>query len=413
VRILWVKANKIFPVHSGGDLRSFHILQELARRHELTFLSYYDGAVDERYEREVEERLPGALCVCTGSRKDSTMARGLDYLAHARDDAPYAVGRFASAIVREELKQCLADPEPDVVVCDFLDAAINFPERLTAPSVLFQHNVESEIWRRHAETGTNGVKRLVYRREYMRMLAYEKAAVRKFQHVIAVSEHDRRLMSEWVDPARITVVPTGVDLAQYAPDNFGPEPGPLVMFTGAMDWEPNIDATEYFCRDIWPGVKTAVPAARLRVVGRNPGRRVQALASDSVEVTGRVASVVEHLKQAAVVVVPLRIGGGTRLKIYEAMAAEKAVISTSVGAEGLDVHDGRDIILADSAKAFRDSVVALLQDRDLRKRYERAAAELIAGCGWPAVTSKFEAVLQRVAGMAADVSEELAPVARN
>lgn len=413
MRILWVKANKIFPVHSGGDLRSFHILQELARRHELTFLSYYDGAVDERYEREVEEQLPGALCACTGSRKDSTMARGLDYLAHALDDAPYAVGRFASAIVREKLKQCLADPEPDVVMCDFLDAAINFPERLTAPSVLFQHNVESEIWRRHAETETNGAKRLLYGRECRRMLSYEKAAVRKFQHVIAVSEHDRRLMSEWVDAARITVVPTGVDLGQYAPEDSGREPGALVMFTGAMDWEPNIDAMEYFCRDIWPGVKAAVPAARLRVVGRNPGRRVRILGSDSVEVTGRVPSVIEHLEQAAVVVVPLRIGGGTRLKIYEAMAAGKAVVSTSVGAEGLDVHDGRDIILADSAKAFRDSVVALLQDRDLRKRYERAAAELAAGCGWPAVTSKFEAVLQQVAGMAAGVSEELAPAARS
>jgi len=413
VRILWVKANKIFPVHSGGDLRSFHILQELARRHEVTFLSYYDGAVDERYEREVEERLPGALCVCTGNRKDSTMARGLDYLTHALDDAPYAVGRFASAIVRKELKRCLAEPEPDVVVCDFLDAAINFPERLTAPSVLFQHNVESEIWRRHAEAETNGAKRLLYRRECRRMLSYEKVAVRKFHHVIAVSEHDRRLMSEWVDAARITVVPTGVDLQQYGPENSGCEPEPLVMFTGAMDWEPNIDAMEYFCRDIWPGVRAAVPAARLRVVGRNPGRRVLDLASDSVEVTGRVPSVVEHLQQAAVVVVPLRIGGGTRLKIYEAMAAGKAVVSTTVGAEGLDVHDGRDIILADSPQAFRDSVVALLQDRDLRRRYERAAAELAAGCGWPAVASKFEAVLQQVAGMAASVSEELAPAAGN
>jgi glycosyltransferase involved in cell wall biosynthesis len=112
-------------------------------------------------------------------------------------------------------------------------------------------------------------------------------------------------------------------------------------------------------------------------------------------------------------VVPLRIGGGTRLKIYEAMAAGKAVVSTSVGAEGLDVHDGRDIILADSAKAFRDSVVALLQERDLRQRYERAAAELAAGCGWPGVAKKFEAVLQQVAGIAAAVSEELAPAARN
>jgi len=408
VRILWVKANKILPVHSGGDLRSFHVLRELAQRHELKFLSYYDGPADAGYEKELAERLPGAVCVSAG-RKKSSVARALDYLAHALEEAPYAVSRFRSARVREKVKDCFRDWRPDIAVCDFLDAAINFPEPLTIPAVLFQHNVESEIWRRHAETESNPVKRLVYGWEYRRILAYEKAAVRKFQHVISVSEHDRELMSRWVDGARVTVVPTGVDLAQYAPDGGGREPEPLVIFTGAMDWEPNIDAMEYMCREIWPLVTSRVAAARLRIVGRNPGRRVRSLASDSVEVTGRVPSMVEHLREVAVVVVPLRVGGGTRLKIYEAMAAGKVVVSTSVGAEGLDVHPGRDIVLADSAKDFADAVVALLQDGALRRSYEREAAGLAAKCGWPAVGKKFEAVLERVAGVKSGTTGDFAP----
>jgi glycosyltransferase involved in cell wall biosynthesis len=232
--------------------------------------------------------------------------------------------------------------------------------------------------------------------EFKRILAYEEAAVKRFHHVIAVSEHDRKLMSRWVDPARVTVVPTGVDLRQYVPDDSGREPEPLVMFVGAMDWEPNIDAVEYFCKEIWPLVLTRIPAARFRIVGRNPDRRVQSLASSSVEVTGRVPSVIDQLREAAVVVVPLRIGGGTRLKIYEAMAAGKAVVSTSVGAEGLDVHHDRDIVLADSSGAFIDSIVTLLQDSLLRKRYERSAAELAGKHGWEAVGKKFEAVLEGV-----------------
>jgi glycosyltransferase involved in cell wall biosynthesis len=154
---------------------------------------------------------------------------------------------------------------------------------------------------------------------------------------------------------------------------------------------------EYFCREVWPAIRADVPEARLRIVGRNPVRRIKTLASDTIEVTGRVPSVVEHLRQSAVVIVPLRIGGGTRLKIYEAMAAAKAVVSTTVGAEGLDVQHGRDIILADDARAFSQAVIMLLRDRDLRRRYEKAAAETAARYDWPSIGQRFSEVLQSVA----------------
>lgn len=394
MRILWVKANKILPVHSGGDLRSFNILRELSAHNELIFLSYYDGPVDESYERELQEGLPGAVCVSTGRRKDSTVARGLDYLMRVPNKAPYAVSRFASVKVRERLRHCLADPRPDVVVCDFLDAAINFPDQLTIPSVLFQHNVESEIWRRHAETEANPAKRLVYGMEFKRILAYEKAALQRFHHVIAVSEHDRTLMSEWADSSHISVVPTGVDLHRFRPDLARTAAQPLVMFVGAMDWMPNVDAVEYFCREIWPAIVKRVPGARFRIVGRNPLPKVRNLASGPIEVTGVVPSVVEHLREAAVVVVPLRVGGGTRLKIYEAMAMGRAVVSTSVGAEGLDVCDGEDIVLADNPVRFSDEVATLLENLPLRQKYERKAAGSAARFDWPAVSAKFEEVLE-------------------
>jgi glycosyltransferase involved in cell wall biosynthesis len=153
---------------------------------------------------------------------------------------------------------------------------------------------------------------------------------------------------------------------------------------------------EYFASEIWPAIKADVPEARLRIVGRNPDRRVKKWASESIEVTGRVPSVVEYLHQSAVVIVPLRIGGGTRLKIYEAMATGKAVVSTTVGAEGLDVHHGRDLMLADDAQSFAQAVIMLLRDRELRRRYERAAAETAARCDWPAIGERFQEILQSV-----------------
>lgn len=398
MRILWVKADKLLPVENGGNIRTYHMLRYLATRHQLTFYSYYGGKPDSNYEGALQQHLPGSVAVCTGKAELSGVSRGLDYLKHLGNSAPYAVSRFADANVQRDLAAWFRDEHFDVAVCDFLDAAVNFPSHLNIASVLFQHNVEAEIWRRHAETASSPLKKAMYGIEYRKMLRYERDAVRRFQHVIAVSENDRSLMMRWVDGDRISVVPTGVDLAQFAPDpNQAFEPAPVISFVGAMDWEPNVDGVEYFCSEVWPSIKAEVPEARFRIVGRNPVRRVLKWASEAIEVTGRVPSVVEHLRESAVVIVPLRIGGGTRLKIYEAMAAEKAVVSTTVGAEGLDVHHGRDIILADDARAFSQAVVMFLRDRELRRRYEKAAAETAARYDWRAVGQRFSEVLRGAA----------------
>jgi glycosyltransferase involved in cell wall biosynthesis len=398
LRILWAKANKILPAHSGGDIRSYNIARQLAAQHDLTFFSYYDGPPDGAYEKALGEHFPGAVCVCTGERHDTPLRRGLDYVSRFPRRAPYAISRFSSRAVEAQLKQWYAEQAFDVAVCDFLDAVVNFPKELNLPTVLFQHNVESEIWRRHATNGSRGLKKLVYSLEFSKMQRYEQEMVRRFHHVVAVSEHDKRLMSAWVEADRLSVVRTGVDTERFKP---GPNPGqekPLVLFVGAMDWEPNVDAVEYFRREIWPGILTRVPSARFRIVGRNPGARVRRLACGSVEVTGRVASVVDHLREAGVVVVPLRIGGGTRLKIYEAMAVGKAVVSTTIGAEGLDVHDGQDILLADRPDNFADAVATLLQDTGVRDRMGRAAAEVAAHYGWPLIGARFGQILQAVIG---------------
>jgi glycosyltransferase involved in cell wall biosynthesis len=396
VRILWVKADKLLPVHNGGNIRSYHMLRQLALRHEVTLFSYYGGAIDAEYEAALGREFPGAVGFCTKKQPLAGLMRGADYIFHLSTPAPYAISRFASLQVQEKLAAWFRENRFDAAICDFLDAAVNFPTSPVVPSFLFQHNVESEIWRRHAETELNPIKKYLYRVEFAKMLHYEQTMVRQFHHVIAVSEHDRQLMGAWADQSRISVVPTGVDLREYRPAAAPQEVGLLVVFVGAMDWEPNIDAVEYFCQTIWPSIQAQVPDSRFRIVGRNPGGRVQRLASGSVEVTGSVPRVLDHLREAAVVVVPLRIGGGTRLKIYEAMAAGKAVVSTSIGAEGLDVHHGTDVMLADDADGFAGATITLLHDRELRRRYESAAARLATRYDWSAIGERFAEILETV-----------------
>ena len=378
MKILWVKGGKLLPVDTGGKIRSYNILRHLAAKHEVTLLSYYGGARDTVYEAQIRNELPGTHTIHTGALDGSTFKQSLDYLRRVFQSAPFAVSKFTDATTRHLVTQWLGEKKFDVAVCDFLSASLNFPDVLNTPTVLFQHNVESALWQRLASTESNPAKRAAYRIEAGKMSRYEPRALNKFQHVIAVSDHDRSLMLQMAPKCAITVVPTGVDTQKYpvaAPAKADP---PRIVFTGSMDWEPNVDAVAYFCQDIFPRVLAQFPNAVFQIVGRNPHPQVKRLASASVEVTGTVPSVADYLREATMVIVPLRIGGGTRLKIFEAMAMGKAVISTSIGAEGLDIQNGRDLILADDPSAFANSITLLLQDAALRRQYELAASKLAA-----------------------------------
>jgi glycosyltransferase involved in cell wall biosynthesis len=404
MKILWVKPGKLLPLDSGGKLRTYNILRHLSTSHELTYLSFYGGRErDAAYEQEIKEHLPGTVPVYTESHVALDQDQRFDYVRRFFSRAPYAVSKFTAPQTQKLLRQWIPQHRFDVAICDFLCTVLNFPDDLATPTALFQHNVETVLWKRKAKHEVEWLHRLVSKIEYAKMVRFEPEQVRRFHHVIAVSEQDREAMKGMVDPDRISVIPTGVDLSKYQYDPTLRPASPLVVFTGSMDWEANIDGVEYFCKNVWPQVISRIPAARFRIVGRAPHARVRALASDSVEVTGSVPSIVDHLREAAVIVVPLQIGGGTRIKIYEGMAMGKATVSTTIGAEGLDVHGGRDIVLADDPASFADAICNLLQDENVRRRFEAAAAETARKYDWSVIAQKFTGVLQKTIDAAVSV----------
>jgi len=401
MRILWVKGGKLLPVDTGGKIRSYNILRNLARNHPVTLLSYYGGKPDLDYEAELRQHLPGAHTIHTGA-PEAMLAQSLDYLVRLPSSSPYAVTKFTHPRVRRTVTEWLSENRFDVAVCDFLSASLNFPRELPVPTVLFQHNVETVLWQRLAKGEPTLLRRLCYQIEAAKMARYEQAAVARFHHVIAVSDRDRDEMLAANPNCTITVVPTGVDTELYSVVPAALGTPPVVVFTGSMDWEPNLDAMEYFCREIWPAVLAAVPDARFQIVGRNPSGRIRRLASSSVAVTGTVPSVTSYLRDATVVVVPLRVGGGTRLKIFEAMAMGKALVSTTIGAEGLDVMHGRDLLLADDPSSFAQCVIRLLRDPELRRRYEQSAALQAQRHDWTRIAERFVGVLsETIAELAA------------
>jgi sugar transferase (PEP-CTERM/EpsH1 system associated) len=398
MQILWLKSDLLLPLDKGGRLRTWHLMRHLARRHQITYLSFADGLADGM--SAVAQRVE------TVPRQDpgkGTLRFYLDAAAHVFDPLPYAVAKYRSRAFRRRLNQLLAAQPFDLIVCDFLFPAVNLPRRLPCPAVLFTHNVESEIWRRHAETRT-GAARLLYRSQHARMLRFEGRTLQRFDGVLAVSAADRstfaRLYPGAVD-GDVHVVATGVDTEFFSPSP-SPPAGRGLVFTGSMDWLPNEDAVTYFCREILPRIRADEPETTLTIVGRAPTPAVRRLAAEvGITVTGRVDDVRPAMRDAAVYVVPLRIGGGTRLKIFEAMAMGKAVVSTTVGAEGLPVENGEHLLIADEPQLFARAVVRLFRDVERRRALEGAARALVVErYDWGAVSKSLEDALVRIAGSA-------------
>jgi sugar transferase (PEP-CTERM/EpsH1 system associated) len=401
MRILWLKSDLLLPLDKGGKLRTWHLMRHLARRHDITYLAFAEPAqpaADVDGMREVASRVE---TIPRAEAAKGSLRFYADAAVHLVDPLPYAVAKYRSVAFQRRLRALLDEHTFDLVVCDFLFPAVNLPKRLPCPAVIFTHNVESEIWRRHAATKSGALGRLLYGVQHRRMLRYEGRTLERFDGVLAVSDADKESFARLYPGAMaepVHVVPTGVDTDYFVPSTDRARAAEIV-FTGSMDWLPNEDAMLYFCHVVLPLIRAAAPEVQLSIVGRAPTPAVRKLAADpGVRVTGRVEDVRPYMKDAAVYIVPLRIGGGTRLKIFEAMAMGKAVVSTTIGAEGLPVTHDEHLVLADEPATFARAVVRLMRDEERRERIGGAARALVvARYDWSAVAGSLEDALMRVA----------------
>jgi glycosyltransferase involved in cell wall biosynthesis len=402
MRILWVKTDFLHPTTKGGHIRTLEILKRLHARHEIHYVAFDDPGNPEGPRRSAEYCARAYPVRHSVPRKDSPAFLG-QLAAGLISPLPVTIGRCRSAAMRRRIEELLAAHAFDRLVCDFLAPAPNIPR--LPDWVLFQHNVESAIWKRHAEHAPDPLRRHYLRLQARRMLAYEGRVCREAGQVVAVSRHDAATMRRWFDLPRVAVIPTGVNADYFS----RPAPAPRVVdlvFVGSMDWLPNTDAVAWFAREILPLIRKRRPECTLAIVGRSPDRAVAGLAARDprILVTGTVDDVRPYLWGSTVSIVPLRIGGGTRLKIYEAMAAGAPVVSTPVGAEGLEVSSPENIRLAEAPGAFAEACLELMENASARSRQALAAADLVRSrCSWEAVTGAFEEVLERHPAPAAAV----------
>jgi glycosyltransferase involved in cell wall biosynthesis len=399
MRILWVKMGGLWPPTAGGRIRSLETLSCLSRHHDVTVVTTHAPGDDPDGLRR---RLPNCsriVSVPFVAPRAGTLPFARALAASLCTSYPVELWKWRSTAVYDEVRTLLTGGEVDVCVADFLVAVANIPQAPRVPVVLFEHNVEHMIWRRVARIERRPWRRALLELEARKVRWAERRACAAADLVIAVSEDDRKRLQALAPGSRCVATPTGVDVSYFQPATPRREDPNRLVFTGSMDWFPNEDAILFFLDAILPRIRAQVPAVTLSVVGRNPSARLRTAAEGAgVVVTGTVDDVRPYVDEAAVYIVPLRAGGGTRLKIFEALAMGKAVVSTTVGAEGLDLTPGRDVAIADQPDEFAKTVVALLCDPGRRHALGHAGRLLVQRrYSWEQVSNEFDRCCASVA----------------
>jgi glycosyltransferase involved in cell wall biosynthesis len=382
-KILALTSRLPYPPREGHQLRSWHMLRALAKRHEVTLLSFVrdDDAPDATGPlRDAVAHLEMFPVPSEQSRASLgfALARGL------LGSDPFVVEKYASADMRARIAELL--PQFDAVHVDMLPLA-SLVGATRVAMVLNAHNVEHELLQRRIDIETRPLLRIFLRTQVDRLRRFETAVCHRASRILACSQTDAQQLAALAPQTPITVVPNGVDTQAISASENPPRANRMI-FVGQMSWFPNRDGVVWFLEDILPRIVKARPDAQFALVGKNAGLQVPPSLATNVQLLGFVDDLVPVMQEAAVYVVPLRAGSGTRLKVLEAMAFGKAIVTTHIGSEGIALDDGENAVYADSAEDFAAAVVRAMDDPTLVARLGlRARALAVARYDWDAITA--------------------------
>ena len=363
MKIAFVTVRVPYPENSGGRIRTFQLLRHISQAHQVTLVTALEGPAETHAARVLQERIPRlAIRAVDVPPRDALPRRAWRALSSVLDPLPYTWAAYRHRRFTANLRQVLAEEPYDVLHCDHVQVAhavLAVPR--TSPRLLNAHNVDSLLIRRLAEIEERPWRRSLIRWQAGKILRAERRMYPAFDACLAMSDADRSHIEQRMPGLPVWTVPNGVDVEHFSPVATPVDPR-LLVFSGAMDWLPNVDSVRWFAREVLPLIRRRIPQVRLLVVGREPARAlIDELSGLPIEFTGTVEDVRPYLARAGLFVVPLRVGSGTRLKILEAWAMAKPVLSTAIGAEGLPARDGENIRLADTPDALASRAIMLLQ----------------------------------------------------
>jgi glycosyltransferase involved in cell wall biosynthesis len=396
-----------FPLTSGKRIRTFNLLARLAERYRVTVLCHRNPDREEALDAEAAFRDLGIETVVV-DRAVPTKSGPAFYARLAKNllsPLPYSVATHASPELAAAARDFARDNDVDVWHCEWTPYAQVLRDALndTLPDArwtVMAHNVESLIWQRYTEAEPNPVKRWYVRKQWQKFERFERWAYTAATRSIAVSHDDARLMCERFGVARAEVVENGVDVEYFKPQRDVDRDPAKLLFLGSLDWRPNLDAVRLLIDDIFPKVREKAPHATLSLVGRRPPEWLKARVAETpgAKVFPNVPDVRPFLATCGMLVVPLRIGGGSRLKILEALATETPVVSTRVGAEGLQLAHDREVVVTESPAEMPAAILeAIRRPDEARETAENGRRRVLARYSWVRLAEQLDRVWQAVA----------------
>lgn len=403
MNLLWISQNIPYPPKTGVLQRNYNLLREASRLADITLLAVFKRDIlPGEYDLEEAKRELGKLCrrievvhLPIESSRAALYGMALSSL-FTRD--PLSINWVKSAGMRGQLRLLLQKTQFDLVHFDTISLAAYRDEVGQIPKILNHHNIESHLLKRRTLFEKNPLKRLYYALEGSKLERYERTACAEFDTNFTVSELDKERLLQLVPGVRADVMANGVDVDYFNPNGAAVTPGNLLMASG-MNWFPNRDAVLYMCNEIWPLLVAQMPELSWTVVGASPPQEVIDLAARDprVTVTGFVNDVRPYLAQAEIYLCPMRDGGGTRVKILDALAMGKAIVATTMGYEGIDVTPGKNVLVADTPQAFVDQIRRLHSNPELRRSLGQEAHRLaVDSYSWPVIGRRLAAVYQRL-----------------
>lgn len=394
LRLAFISPVFLFPNDAGGKIRTTNVLRGMkGGAFRITLAGPASAAQMKRWAAEINEVCDEFIPWEPVAEKPKWQ-RAVDLL----DALPVNVTADRTPGGTAGVQRVVGTGESDVVVFDFVHSAVLRPLHMPGASVCFTHNVEAEIFKRHAAEASGPVSRWLWSSQHRKMQRFEREALARFTTVVAVSDRDAHFFTETYQIEDAQAIPTGVDLDFFswqAPPAGGAGTPPTVVFTGSMDWAPNNDGVQYFLKEVWPLILAGQPDAKFVIVGRNPPIALAALARSmrNVELTGFVDDVRPYVHAAHVFVIPLLVGGGTRIKAFEAMAMGCPIVSTRLGTEGLGARPDEHFLERDGARQMADAVLALLLDAGLRNSLSVRARQIVEQqFGHQVAAAAFEAI---------------------